>query len=54
MGAFKLCKKNDYATETLHCFELFHRDEFINEECEEIRWNHFVVMPKGVNAVSYD
>ena len=55
LGAFKLCRKNNYVTETLRRIELLYGfGRMTNTERESLRINRFNVMTIGGNAVSND
>ena len=55
MGAFKLCRKNNYVTETLRRIELLYGyGRMTDTERESLRINRFNVMTIGGNDVSND
>ena len=55
LGPFKLCKKDNYVTETLRRIELLYGfGRMTNTEHESLRINRFNVMTIGGNAISND
>ena len=54
LGAYKICGKTNYVTETLHRMDTLYGDDMNDHDLEWLRMNKFFVLSEGGHAVTMD